>query len=202
MKTHLEPGIQPTKPAGNLTMPSLSALQSDQGSASNVECSHRERLPASDTSSAASIPQYLPPALYSEQDILISLSDFVARIERSANARALSSTNISARKLIEYEKPKVAHFNVFDNAQEIPTEILAPKLEEFMAWFRLSHEVSSQAAAIERKKANRKLTLFPKLPIELREMVWGEALPGPRVVELFNDPEKIFYDPQKTVFHA
>jgi hypothetical protein len=56
-----------------------------------------------------------------------------------------------------------------------------------MAWFRLSNEVSSQAAAFEKKKANREFTLFPKLPMELREMVWGEALPGPRVVELFHD---------------
>jgi hypothetical protein len=181
----LEPGIQPANPAD--TMISLPALQSNQRSASNIERSHRERRPASATSSAVSIPQYLPPAPYSEQDILVSLSDFVARIERSSNARALSSSNISARKLIEFEKSKAAHFNAFDNTQEIPPEILAPKLEEFMAWFRLSNEVSSQAAAFEKKKANREFTLFPKLPMELREMVWGEALPGPRVVELFHD---------------
>jgi hypothetical protein len=148
----LEPGAQPANPADTVASPS--ALQSNQGSASNIERSYRGLLPASTTSftsSATAVPQELPPAPYSEQDILISLSDFVARIERSSNARALSSSSMSARKLIDYEKSKIAHFNVFGH-KEIPTEILGPKLEEFMAWFRLSNEASSQTAAIEKKK--------------------------------------------------
>src|SRR5277367_1421779 len=31
--------------------------------------------------------------------------------------------------------------------------------------------------------------LFPKLPIELRRMIWAFALPGPRQIKLFTKPD-------------
>jgi hypothetical protein len=36
----------------------------------------------------------------------------------------------------------------------------------------------------------------------LREKIWGEALPGPRVVELFYNPTKISFDQKETVAHT
>jgi hypothetical protein len=35
-------------------------------------------------------------------------------------------------------------------------------------------------------------TLFPKLPIELRLKIWEEALPGPRIIEIHHDDNRLY----------
>jgi hypothetical protein len=65
-----------------------------------------------------------------------------------------------------------------DAELEVLTEILVRKLEEFLIRFDLSNQLSFQAAAIQNKKTDSEFTLFPKMPVELQEMVWKKALPG------------------------
>jgi hypothetical protein len=53
--------------------------------------------------------------------------------------------------------------NEFAFAMELPKEIVAPSLTEFR--------------------------FFPRLPVEIRRMIWRHALPGPRLVELWYDED-------------
>jgi hypothetical protein len=57
---------------------------------------------------------------------------------------------------------------------------------------KIPHE--TQVASSESAEAKeRKFTLFPKLPIELRFEIWREALPGQRIVELVYEDKAIFF---------
>jgi hypothetical protein len=175
----LEPGVQSANSADTVASPS--ALQSNQGSASNIERSCRGLLPAyttSFTSSATSIPQNLPsvPVTSHERASLNLLSYLVEHIEYSTNAWALSCPFIPAREIIE--KYRLRIHSMVDVELEVLTEILVRKLEEFLIRFDLSNQLSFQAAAIQNKKMDREFTLFPKMPVELQEIVWKKALPG------------------------
>ncbi|PVH84878.1 hypothetical protein DL98DRAFT_528291 [Cadophora sp. DSE1049] len=49
----------------------------------------------------------------------------------------------------------------------------------------MSSVVSSEDVQALIDKAEPNFALFPKLPLELRHMVWKYALPGPRTIEIF-----------------
>lgn len=48
----------------------------------------------------------------------------------------------------------------------------------------MGSQMSSLAQAAEQRTEGSSFTLFPKLPVELRLMVWELALPGPRVITI------------------
>jgi hypothetical protein len=83
-------------------------------------------------------------------------------------------------------KPLKSTSNLKKNTSK-GSQTSAEELEPGRAASRPS-TVSSQARD-QPQKPERKFTLFPKLPPELRNKIWKLNIPGPRVVKITHDPK-------------